>query len=155
MLQSNTWNHSTVCKKMSLSLFKKVINKMCLQIKYIFNIYMYEEDLALNNLQWLICLKVKPNQTNQVNRTCLNILTDLNLILIPLVFFPSLWGLFQVHQLQLVSPSHSYSTAFSVHLQNPHICISFHFLLFLLYGPLTAKSTWWQVLFFLINQYKV
>ena len=25
-------------------------------------IYMYKEDLALNNLQWLICQKPKPNQ---------------------------------------------------------------------------------------------
>ena len=25
-------------------------------------IYMYKEDLALNNLQWLICHKTKPNQ---------------------------------------------------------------------------------------------
>ena len=24
---------------------------------------MYKEDLALNNLQWLICHKTKPNQT--------------------------------------------------------------------------------------------
>ena len=24
--------------------------------------YMYKEDLALNNLQWLICHKTKPNQ---------------------------------------------------------------------------------------------
>ena len=24
---------------------------------------MYQEDLALNNLQWLICNKTKPNQT--------------------------------------------------------------------------------------------
>ena len=24
---------------------------------------MYEKDLALNNLQWLICHKTKPNQT--------------------------------------------------------------------------------------------
>ena len=24
---------------------------------------MYEEDLALNNLQWLICYKTQPNQT--------------------------------------------------------------------------------------------
>ena len=23
--------------------------------------YMYKEDLALNNLQWLICLKTQPN----------------------------------------------------------------------------------------------
>ena len=29
---------------------------------------MYKEDLALNNLQWLICYKTKPNQTkpNQI-----------------------------------------------------------------------------------------
>ena len=26
---------------------------------------MYKKDLALNNLQWLICHKTKPNQTNQ------------------------------------------------------------------------------------------
>ena len=25
-------------------------------------IFMYKEDLALNNLQWLICHKTKPNQ---------------------------------------------------------------------------------------------
>ena len=35
------------------------MNKMCLQILCL--IYMYEEDLALNNLQWLICHKTKPN----------------------------------------------------------------------------------------------
>ena len=27
---------------------------------------MYKEDLALNNLQWLICHKTKPNQTKPV-----------------------------------------------------------------------------------------
>ena len=27
-------------------------------------IYMYQEDLALNNPQWLICHKIKPNETN-------------------------------------------------------------------------------------------
>ena len=26
---------------------------------------MYKEDLALNNLQWLICHKTQPNQTKQ------------------------------------------------------------------------------------------
>ena len=25
--------------------------------------YMYKEDLVLNNLQWSICHKIKPNQT--------------------------------------------------------------------------------------------
>ena len=35
---------------------------MCLQI-LIDIINMYKEGLALNNLQWLICHKTKPNQT--------------------------------------------------------------------------------------------
>ena len=34
---------------------------MCLEIIYL--IYTYKKDLALNNLQWLICHKTKPNQT--------------------------------------------------------------------------------------------
>ena len=46
---------------MSSGLFKNVINKKCLQIMYL--IYMYKEDLALNNLQRLICHK--KNQPNQ------------------------------------------------------------------------------------------
>ena len=31
-------------------------------------IYLYKKDLALNNLQWLICHKTQPNQTqpNQI-----------------------------------------------------------------------------------------
>ena len=43
--------------------FANVIYKMCLQIMYIFNIYiyMYKEDLELNNLQWLICHKTQVN----------------------------------------------------------------------------------------------
>ena len=50
---------------MSSGSFKNVIYKMCLQIIYIYVICMYKEDLALNNLQWLICHKTqtKPNQT--------------------------------------------------------------------------------------------
>ena len=58
-LHYNTWNHLTVCKKMSSGSFKN-IKKMCLQIIYL--IYMYKEDLALNNLQWLICHKTQTNQ---------------------------------------------------------------------------------------------
>ena len=30
---------------------------------HIYLIYMYKEDLALNNPQWLICHKIKPNLT--------------------------------------------------------------------------------------------
>ena len=32
---------------------------------------MYEQDLALNNLQWLICHNTKPNQTNIYCPDCL------------------------------------------------------------------------------------
>ena len=42
------WNYLTVGKKESSGLFK-----MCLEIIYL--MYMNKEDLALNNLQWLIC----------------------------------------------------------------------------------------------------
>ena len=35
--------------------------------------YTYKEHLALNNLQWLICHKIEPNQTKQVN-ICTNLL---------------------------------------------------------------------------------
>ena len=45
---------------MSTGLFKNVINKMCLGIIYLVD--MYKKDLALNNLQWLICHKTQPNQ---------------------------------------------------------------------------------------------
>ena len=41
-------------------MFKNVIYKICLGI--IYPIYMYKKDLALNNLQWLICHKTQPNQ---------------------------------------------------------------------------------------------
>ena len=35
---------------------------MSFQNIYMFNIYMYKEDLALNYLQWLIFHKTQPNQ---------------------------------------------------------------------------------------------
>ena len=62
IIDRNEGNYLTVCKKkMSLGLFKNVIYRMYLKI--IDLIYMYKNDLALNNLQWLICHKTKPNQT--------------------------------------------------------------------------------------------
>ena len=39
---------------------KDTPQKMCLVIIYL--IYMYKKDLALNNLQWLICHENQPNQ---------------------------------------------------------------------------------------------
>ena len=32
------------------------------KVNNIYLIYMYKEDLALNNFQWFICHKTKPNQ---------------------------------------------------------------------------------------------
>ena len=40
-----------------------MLSTKCVNKLYIFMIYMYKEDLALNNLQCLICHKTKPNQT--------------------------------------------------------------------------------------------
>ena len=45
---------------MSSGSFKNAINKMCLEITYL--IHLYKKDLALNNLQWLICHKTQVNQ---------------------------------------------------------------------------------------------
>ena len=39
--------------------FKNVIKNVFTNPIYL--IYMYKEDLALNNLQWLICHKTQPN----------------------------------------------------------------------------------------------
>ena len=48
---------------MGSGLFKNVIFKICLEIIYYIYIYIYiiKKDLALNNLQWLICHKTKLN----------------------------------------------------------------------------------------------
>ena len=32
------------------------------QTNHVYLIYMYKDDLVLNNLQWLICHKIQPNQ---------------------------------------------------------------------------------------------
>ena len=60
LLHSNSWNHLTLCKEISTGSFKNVINKMFTTHMYL--IYMYKEDMALNNLQCLICHKTQPNQ---------------------------------------------------------------------------------------------
>ena len=52
---SNIWNHLTVCKK-ELGLFFKILST-----KYVYKCVCVWGDLALNDLQWLICYKTKPN----------------------------------------------------------------------------------------------
>ena len=50
VIHSNTWNNLTLLT---------YVYKSC-----IFNIHVNKPDLALNNLQWLICHKTKPNLHN-------------------------------------------------------------------------------------------
>ena len=66
MFDWNKWNHLSVGKKMNSGSFKNLIYKMCLQIIYL--IYMYEKDLVLNNLPWLIC-QTKPFPIYIVHRS--------------------------------------------------------------------------------------
>ena len=42
-----------------------MLSTKCVSKSYL--IYMYKKGLELNNLQWLICLKTKPNQTKGGN----------------------------------------------------------------------------------------
>ena len=96
--------------------------------------YMYKVDLALNNQQWTICHKTHPNQTKLVTP----------------VFFPGLWGPFQVHYLQLVSPIPlSFTVFFSTLWQDLSICLSF--LLIVHRNGKIDQTT----IFFLVNQLSV
>ena len=67
MFDRNAWKYLTVKKKSSSS-FKNVMNKMCLQI--IYSIYMYTGNLALNNLQWLICHKTNQPTNHSRSHQC-------------------------------------------------------------------------------------
>ena len=63
VLNSNTWNYLTVCKQMMPDLFKNLNYKL-----FAYKSYMYEQDLALNNSQGLICHKTLLNQIDEINR---------------------------------------------------------------------------------------
>ena len=52
----------TICVlKRAQARLTMLLSTKCVYKSYIYLIYMYKEDLALNNLQWLICHKTKPN----------------------------------------------------------------------------------------------
>ena len=60
LLYSSTWNHLTVQKRAQACLkmlYTKRVNK-----SYAYLIYMYKDDVAFNNIPWLICHKIQPNQ---------------------------------------------------------------------------------------------
>ena len=59
VLDSNTWNHLTVGSQMNFGSLKNgYLRAVRLQIIYF--IYMYKKDLALSNLQELMCRKTQP-----------------------------------------------------------------------------------------------
>ena len=67
MLDRNTWNQLTVCKQISTGSLKRCyLQNISLQIRYL--IYLYKQDLALNNPQELICHKT----TNHVKEVFQN-----------------------------------------------------------------------------------
>ena len=61
LLHSNSWNHLTVRKQKWAQAQQKNYQQNVFTY-HIYLIYMYKQDLALDNLQWLICHKTKPNQ---------------------------------------------------------------------------------------------
>ena len=87
---------------------------------------------------WLMVFhyNLSDSKSLQVFRTLFSILSDLsNTVLWIVVRFPtftvtylSIWGSFQVHQSQLVSPSPSCSPTFLVLWRGPSTCFSFCFL---------------------------
>ena len=64
LLYSNTWNLLTVCKNV-LSLILRCYQENVLT-NHMSLIHMHKQDLALNNLLWLVCPKPKPNQTKPI-----------------------------------------------------------------------------------------
>ena len=54
---------------MSSGSLKNVINKMCLQVILI---YVYKQDLVLNNQQWLIHHDTQPNQIKYIQYIHIN-----------------------------------------------------------------------------------
>ena len=56
---------------------------MCIEINYIFNAYIYKEDPALNNLQWL--MYNKPNRTKKEIYPCF--LAKIRIILLKYTVF--------------------------------------------------------------------
>ena len=63
IVNRNTWNHLTVSKN-ELSLVLKC-SQQNVFTNQIYSIYMYEQYLALDTLQWLICHKTHSNKLNK------------------------------------------------------------------------------------------
>ena len=66
LLYSNTWNSLTVWQRFWAHL--RMLSSKFVYKSYIYSKYMYKQDLALNNLLWLIWHKSQTNQTKLVIR---------------------------------------------------------------------------------------
>ena len=64
-MYSNIRNNLTVYKRAHARLRMLVTKYVYNSYIYIY-IYTYKQDLALNNLQWLTCLKTQPNRPNPI-----------------------------------------------------------------------------------------
>ena len=64
LIGMNTCNHLTEYKK-ELRLLKKCYLQNVLR-NHIYFIYLYKDDLAFKNQQWLICHKTQQNQTSYI-----------------------------------------------------------------------------------------
>ena len=58
---NNTRNHLTVYKTKAQTRLR-ILSTKCFKKSYIYLTYLYEMNLALNNLQWLICHKTQTNK---------------------------------------------------------------------------------------------
>ena len=66
MSDCNTLKYLAVCKQINSGLFENNITyNLFIYKSYLFNIYMYKQDLGFNNLQEFICDKTQPNITPQ------------------------------------------------------------------------------------------
>ena len=93
-------NHLTVCQKMSSSLFKCYLQNVFRN--HIFNEYL-QKDLALNNLQCLICHQTKPSwKYFFFISTCLGVL-DMSLNCICEVLVLEIWVMWSTPSLPLLS----------------------------------------------------
>ena len=54
----------------------------------IYLIYLYKKDLTLNNLQWLICHKTKPNEQVAKKSQFLNFELEFRVFLLDQLLFP-------------------------------------------------------------------
>ena len=64
------------CVQIRIQACLSMLSTKCVYKSYIYSIYIYKEDLALYNLQWLIFHKIQPNQSKSVKDDQLTLMTE-------------------------------------------------------------------------------